>query len=250
MSGTRAGAVSAYKSGDKFEGRTEKVKIGRYFAGQKPDWVEDEEDDDLEGALNVRTQARGGDAENSSGFSDRAPQPADRRLQRMASSTAGDRAEAASERRRRVMEAEVLEGDDSDDEQEEARSRARARAAAREAAAADSSEEEEVEEDRDNRRARLRAQAHAREQEELLDVQEEENDVEEEESESEYETETESEDDMFGVRAIAKPVFVRKEERESIAERERLEVCPPSHRVHGPAEFRSPGVTTPPPPPA
>ena len=41
---------------------------------------------------------------------------------------------------------------------------------------------------------------------------------------SEYETQTESEEEnTFGVRAIAKPVFVRKSERESILEREKQE---------------------------
>lgn len=55
-------------------------------------------------------------------------------------------------------------------------------------------------------------------------MEDEEDELEpEEESEGSSEYETDSDEDEFGTRAMAKPVFVPKQERETIAEREKLE---------------------------
>ncbi|KAF8644456.1 hypothetical protein HU200_066470 [Digitaria exilis] len=69
-------------------------------------------------------------------------------------------------------------------------------------------------------RRRIRERQLLREQEELL-PQEEEEPVEDEVSE-ESEYETDSEDEQMGI-AMVKPVFIPKSQRDTIAERERLE---------------------------
>jgi|EP01046_Picozoa_sp_COSAG06_P017742 microfibrillar-associated protein 1 len=223
MSSTLGAAVGSSKTGK--DGRMEKVRVSRHWAGQRPKWADEEEEE--EGMADViarRQQARtGGDA----------PADADDpRLRRMAESSGGtsDRA-AAMARRRAMMEAEVVEGSGSEDEsdggsdEEPARSRhrdvgRRERPAA--AAVVEADDDEEDDDEIEDRRARARAKALAREEEVV--AAEEEDDESQSESESEYETETESEEEnTFGVRAIAKPVFVRKSERESILEREKQE---------------------------
>jgi microfibrillar-associated protein 1 len=84
--------------------------------------------------------------------------------------------------------------------------------------------EEDDEDALEERRRRIKEKLRQREREEaaLLPVEEEEeeDEVEEEEEESEYETD--SEEEMTGM-AMVKPVFVPKSERDTIAERERLE---------------------------
>eukprot|EP01043_Picozoa_sp_COSAG02_P017669 COSAG02_NODE_806_length_16963_cov_20.149312_2_plen_453_part_00 len=221
MSSTLGAAVGSSKTGK--DGRMEKVRVSRHWAGQKPKWAEDdEEDDDMADVIARRQQARaGGDAAAE-----------DPRLRRLAESGGGNSDRAAAMARRRAMaEAEVIEGSDSAEEgddgsdEEVARpgpgDRGRRPPAAAEVVVADDDDDEDDDEIED-RRARARAKALARE-EEVLAVEEEDED-EESESSSEYETETESEEEnTFGVRAIAKPVFVRKSERESILEREKQE---------------------------
>ncbi|KAI9159993.1 hypothetical protein LWI28_004066 [Acer negundo] len=75
----------------------------------------------------------------------------------------------------------------------------------------------------EERRRRIREKLLQREQEEVaLLPEEEEEAVEEEEEEEESEYETDSEEEQTDI-AMLKPVFVPKSERETIAERERLE---------------------------
>ncbi|CAK9199395.1 unnamed protein product [Sphagnum troendelagicum] len=83
----------------------------------------------------------------------------------------------------------------------------------------------ELEEDEDDealveRRQRIKKQRLQRQREEEAALEEELEDEDEEEEESEYETD--SEEDYGGV-AMIKPVFVPKAERDTIAEREKLE---------------------------
>ncbi|RLN08390.1 microfibrillar-associated protein 1-like [Panicum miliaceum] len=80
--------------------------------------------------------------------------------------------------------------------------------------------DEEDEEAQEERRRRIRERQLLREQEELL-PQEDEEPVEDEESE-ESEYETDFEDEQMGM-AMVKPVFIPKSQRDTIAERERLE---------------------------
>ena len=210
MSSTLGAAVSASAK----DGRMEKVRVRRYWPGQRPGWAEDDEDDDMTAVIAQRKAAAGG-ARLDRGGSDRA---------------------AVAARRRAALEAEVVEGSDSDGS-DEAPARAASGGVAQQplaqegdarAGAGTQEEQEEADDDIDTRRAHARARLKARE-EELLAVgsgSDEGSDESESESESEYETETDSDDDgSFGVRAIAKPVFVRKAERESIQERERMEAA-------------------------
>ena len=202
----------------------EKVRVSRHWAGQKPKWAEDdEEEEDMADVIARRQQTKGGSDAAAGELT------SDPRLRRLAESGGGtsDRA-AAMARRRAMAEAEVVEGSDSAEERDDgsdedvARSRQsdRGRRGRAPAAAVVVDSEEEDDAELEDRRARARAKAQARE-EEVLAAEEED---EESESSSEYETETESEEEnTFGVRAIAKPVFVRKSERESILEREKQE---------------------------
>mmetsp|Transcript_15848 Transcript_15848/g.31028 ORF Transcript_15848/g.31028 Transcript_15848/m.31028 type:complete len:454 (-) Transcript_15848:190-1551(-) len=87
-----------------------------------------------------------------------------------------------------------------------------------------SSEEEEEESEEDSRRARARARFKQKQQEEAqaqATVKQEED--EEEEGDSEYETDTSDEEEDYPSRPLLKPTFVSKKDRETIAERERLE---------------------------
>lgn len=213
------GAVGS-KGGEK-DGRMEKVRVSRHWAGQRPKWAEEDEDEDGLADVIAKRQAAAGVGVDAAG----GPDPVDARMARLAErreSGSPDRA-AALARRRAMREAEVVEGSDSEQEEDDSDDepqRRRPSDPGRRPAAAAVVEAAEEEDDIEDRRARARAKAKAREEEQL--AAEESEDASDEES-SEYETETESEDEQpaFGVRAIAKPVFVRKSERESILEREK-----------------------------
>jgi microfibrillar-associated protein 1 len=199
MSSTRAGGVGL---GGK-DGRMEKVSVHRHWPGKRPDWAQEEEEGDLEETIAAR---------NTVGSN----------LQPVRSDFGG---RAGVTRRREICEAEVVEDDEgSEDDQGEneidAR-RAKARARAREVAAAESGDDEE---EISARRARARGRLQERQAEEVLEVEDESEDAESDGS-SEWETETESEEDtsLWGVRRLAKPVFVRKSERESKIEQEKQE---------------------------
>eukprot|EP01048_Picozoa_sp_COSAG05_P005411 COSAG05_NODE_320_length_11481_cov_32.028730_2_plen_361_part_00 len=231
MSSTRAGGIGVNPQGK--DGRMEKVSVHRHWAGKRPEWAaKDEDEEDLESLIAAR---RGGDAPGQ-GATNSGAQQDDPRLRRMAESRGADRG------RRRPIVAEVIEGDDdSEDEDEVARRRAKARARARareeeEAVASGDTgqgaetavEEQDGDDDEDIevRRARARARAAQRQGETELAVESEsEKEDESESGSSEYETATDSseeeEEPLWGVRRLAKPVFVRASERESIIERDR-----------------------------
>ena len=220
----------------------EKVSVHRHWAGKRPQWAGDEEEgEDLE--VMVAARRRGGTA--ASGVGDGSdPLQDDPRLRRMAESRA---AGGADRGRRRVHEAEVVEGDDSDSGAEDKiakrRARARARAEAEEPAAADvaaaavakgrgintggkdDDKDDDDDDDIEGRRARVRARAQQRQHQAELAVEDESDKEDDSESgSSEYETATDSSEEeqpLWGVRRLAKPVFVRASERESIIERDR-----------------------------
>ncbi len=121
----------------------------------------------------------------------------------MAESRRGDRDEAVA-RHRQIRQAEIVSTREEDK-------------AALEAA--------ELEEDEDDeaiveRRQRIKEQRLQRQREEEAALEEELEDEDEEEEESEYETDSEED---YGAVAMIKPVFVPKAERDTIAEREKLE---------------------------
>ena len=214
-----AGAVPVVN--EKGEITMQKVKVTRYVTGKRPLYAPDEdESSDEEGIQASGAVQENDENEDDEGVESAAPAPAvdvdftavveDKRLRRLQ----GSRMSASSDdvQSRYVREPEVIEyerrpvspgpseGDSAEEDNEEV-------------------DEEEIELRRQAMRARVIAQ---KEDTDLLDIEEEaeekasEKDDEEEES-SEYEEYSESDDEM-GPRL--KPVFVKKEDRVTIQERE------------------------------
>ncbi|KAH8946027.1 hypothetical protein BDL97_12G071200 [Sphagnum fallax] len=197
---------------DKLRGKIGQTKVKRYWPGKAPEWAEEvgaEEEVDVQPSSNNKALELHRAAALDRTFSLRAESdffPAnkdDARLKRLAESRRGDRDEAVA-RHRQIRQAEIVSTREEDK-------------AALEAA--------ELEEDEDDeaiveRRQRIKEQRLQRQREEEAALEEELEDEDEEEEESEYETD--SEEDYGGV-AMIKPVFVPKAERDTIAEREKLE---------------------------
>ncbi|CAI5493470.1 unnamed protein product [Closterium sp. Naga37s-1] len=189
---------------EKLRGRIAQTKVKRYWPGKAPEWADDAE------------EARGGvfgePEDEREEIGDRLTRVRvsenDARLRRLGESRR-DREEAVA-RHREIRAAEIV----STREEEERKQQER--------------EEEEEEEDEDaieerRRRIRERLLQRQREEEELAALgegEEEEEEEEEEEDSSEYETDSEEEG---GGMAMIKPVFVPKGERDTVAERERVE---------------------------
>ncbi|KAJ6697218.1 hypothetical protein OIU85_003571 [Salix viminalis] len=130
----------------------------------------------------------------------------DPRLRRLAETRVDNRDEMRADHRR-IRQAEIIST-----EEEETRKQEWA------------DKEEDDEDALEERRRRIKEKLRQRELEEaaLLPVEEEEEEEEVEEEEEESEYETDSDEEMAGM-AMVKPVFVPKSERDTIAERERLE---------------------------
>jgi len=212
-----AGAVAVKtKKGDV---EVQKVHVKRYIAGKKPDWApehssdEESEDENEEGEIQSDSEhVRVDDIEEDVQEDQEVQDHGRRRSQH--------RVEDEDE------EGEVIEHVRSTSFKQFSR--------IREEENSDINEEEEDEEDEDNdeevdeeaierRRQQLRAKAQAKKTQDndLLELEDEEDEDEEEEEESsEYEEDSDS-DEESGLRL--KPVFVRKNDRVTIQERERLE---------------------------
>ncbi|RZS25220.1 hypothetical protein BHM03_00058395 [Ensete ventricosum] len=184
---------------DKLRGKIGQTKVKRYWPGKAPEWADDvEEDEDfrasklaaLEKAFPTRDDAD-------------VPQKDDRRLRRLAESRTENKEEVRADHRR-IRQAEIVLTTEEEKNRLEGLEL-----------------EEEDEDAMEERRRKIREKLLQREQEEaaLLPVEEEE-EAEEEEEESEYETD--SEEEQMGI-AMVKPVFIPKSQRDTIAERERLE---------------------------
>lgn len=185
---------------DKLRGKIGQTKVKRYWPGKAPEWAEDGEDDaDLRTANKVSLDKAFPKDEDG----DALPLKDDRRLRRLAQTRAENKEELRADHRR-IRQAEIVSTVDEENERQEAEL-----------------EEEDDEEAQEERRRRIRARQLLREQEELL-PQEEEEPIEEEEESEESEYETDSEDEQTGM-AMVKPVFIPKSQRDTIAERERLE---------------------------
>jgi microfibrillar-associated protein 1 len=190
---------SAIAVRDKLRGKIGQTKVKRYWAGRAPEWGVEAEDD-----IDIRTARVSLDKtfpKHDDG--DRSPKD-DPRLRRLAETRAENREELRADHRR-IRQAEIVSTAEEERDRQEAEL-----------------EEEDDEEAQEERRRRIRARQLLREQEELLPQEEEEpleDDVADEE-ESEYETD--SEDEQMGM-AMVKPVFIPKSQRDTIAERERLE---------------------------
>ncbi|CAD7701159.1 unnamed protein product [Ostreobium quekettii] len=199
--GTMSGALAGRTINHELEkGRVEPTKVRRYWPGRAPEWALNEDDEVV-----LQQQRRDSVA---------APvvvSKADPRLRRLAEASAA-KAEDGEPWHRRVKPR--LEG--SSDE---------------EGSGEGEEEEEEEEEEEDlavdevtllDRRAAMRQRLLQIRQEEEDQLPQQEEDIEEEEGDDESEYETDSEDERFG-RKLIKPVFVPKTERETIAERDRVQ---------------------------
>ncbi|KAG6547631.1 hypothetical protein Mapa_011080 [Marchantia paleacea] len=188
---------------EKLRGKIGQTKVKRYWPGKAPEWADEVEEDVDVKALRSVASLRA-DLEKAFPPKEEADLAAkdDPRLRRLAESRR-DRDEAVA-RHRQIRQAELV----STREEE------------RKAAEAAELEEEEDDDAIEERRRKIREKLLQRQREDDIAMEEEEEEEEDEEEESEYETDSEEE---FGGIAMVKPVFVPKAERETIAEREKLE---------------------------
>lgn len=174
----------------------------RYWPGKAPEWADEAEED-----ADIRTTRQALDQAFPLTSDSQIAKKDDPRLRRLAESRVVDREEVRADHRR-IRQAEIIST-----EEEESRGLERAEA------------EEEDEDALEERRRRIREKLllQRRQEEETAPPSEEVAEEEEsEESESEYETDSDDEEDVGGI-SLVKPVFVPKSERDTIAERERLE---------------------------
>ncbi|GJW27926.1 microfibrillar-associated protein 1-like protein, partial [Tanacetum coccineum] len=168
------------------KGNLGQTKVKRYWPSKAPDWADDHAGDHEDKNENIPMS---GSVVLEKGY--------DRRLSRLAENRLYDKEEIRVDHRR-IRQAEIV----SNEEEEKM-------------------EVEEDDHDEDavyEHRRTLKEKWLQREQEEKS-----ENIVEEDEEDKESEYETDSEDEQMGSMAIMKPVFVKKSERDTIAEREKME---------------------------
>lgn len=184
---------------DKLRGKIGQTKVKRYWPGKAPEWADDvEEDEDIRASKLAALEKAFPTHDDADVL-----QKDDRRLRRLAESRIESKEEVRADHRR-IRQAEIISTIEEEDNKQEGLEL-----------------EEEDDDAIEERRRRIREKLLQRDQEEaaLLPV-EEEDEAEEEEEESEYETD--SEEEQLGI-AMVKPVFIPKSQRETIAERERLE---------------------------
>ena len=257
----RAGAMSSMRAwskqavqgggsggGGKDGSKTERVRVARYFAGKRPDWAHEDGDGAAEGGAFPRQGAAGGehappqaapggaagghvlqvDAAGA-GVSDVPVAP---RVLKKSGADAG--AGAAGGRARRAGPIESDSDSDSDGEMDRRRARARARAAGSASAAAGAPAA--VMGELPAAAAPVAAAAagvHAVQpgrpgaESESESGAESGSDESGSSSGSEYETDSEDDEEGWfgGTRAMAKPVFVRRDQRATVREREAAEAA-------------------------
>ncbi|KAL7219590.1 hypothetical protein ACSBR2_012613 [Camellia fascicularis] len=185
---------------DKLRGKIGETKVKRYWPGKAPEWADDvDEDGDIRVARVVALE-KAFPSQEDSGIVRRD----DPRLRRLAESRI-DNCEEIRADHRRIRQAEIVSTIEEETKRQEGLDL-----------------EEEDENALEERRRRLREKLLQRQQEEAALLPDEEEDEVEDEEEEESEYETDSEDELTGP-ALVKPVFVPKSERDTIAERERLE---------------------------
>lgn len=185
---------------DKLRGKIGQTKVKRYWPGKAPEWADDaDEDDDIRMARAVALE-KAFPSHDDSGI----VRKDDPRLRRLAESRIDNRDEIRADHRR-IRQAEIVSTEEEENRRNEGLEA-----------------EEEDEDALDERRRRIKEKMLQKKQEEvpLLEEEEEEEVEEEEEEESEYETD--SEEEHTGI-PMMKAVYVPKSERETIAERKRLE---------------------------
>ncbi|GAA0184594.1 extracellular matrix protein [Lithospermum erythrorhizon] len=186
---------------EKLRGKIGQTKVKRYWPGKAPEWAEEV---DEEGDIRMtRSAALEKAFPSKEGFDVRKGD--DARLRRLAELRIDNREEVIADHRR-IRQAEIVSTIEEDNRRQEG-----------------IEFEEEDEDALEERRRRIRENLLRRQQEEaILPVEEEEEEEIEEEEEESSEYETDSEDESRGITMI-KPVFVPKSERDTVAERERLE---------------------------
>ncbi|XP_064477473.1 microfibrillar-associated protein 1-like [Ornithodoros turicata] len=205
-----AGAIPVVN--EKGEVSMQKVKVHRYVSGRRPKYAPKESSDEESGD-EFTFERRQQPAAPEPILIDEEAERTDPRLRRLQRRERESNEEERIERHRQIHEPEVLAvNEGAEDEQR----------AARWKDAEDSSDEEDLDDEEiERRRLMLRQRAlHKAQEEELLDLEDDGRSEEADTEESEYEEYTESEEEDVGPRL--KPVFVRKRDRITIQERERL----------------------------
>ncbi|KAL2088298.1 hypothetical protein ACEWY4_015197 [Coilia grayii] len=205
-----AGAVPIRN--DKGEISMEKVKVKRYVSGKRPDYAPMESSDEEE--EDFQFVKKGKDAEPEMEMEEE--DVSDPRLRRLLNRVSEDVEERLA-RHRQIAEPELVAESSEDSDEGTWHPE-------REESSEDEEEEEEVDDEEIERRRammRQRAQERKNEEMEIMEVEEEGKSGEESESESEYEEYTDSEDET---EPRLKPVFIRKKDRVTVAEREAEEL--------------------------
>ncbi|XP_077499935.1 microfibril-associated protein 1 [Amblyomma americanum] len=210
-----AGAIPVLN--EKGEVSMQKVKVHRYISGRRPKYAPKESSDEESGD-EFTFERRQQPVIPEPIPIDEEAEKNDPRLRRLQRREKQDNEEERMERHRMIHEPEILSvGAEGEEPMDEAETRAARWRDGEEDSDAEELDDEEIE----RRRLMLRQRALARAQEEeLLDLEEEGHSDEGESEDSEYEEYTESEEEDTGPRL--KPVFVRKRDRVTIQERERL----------------------------
>ncbi|XP_047322373.1 microfibrillar-associated protein 1-like [Impatiens glandulifera] len=180
---------------EKLRGKIGQTKVKRYWPGKAPEWADEvEEDEDIR--MNRASALEKAFPIHEDSEIHKRDDP---RLRRLAESKIDEDVRADH---RRIRQAEIISTAEEEEE--------------------DLDDNDDDDDALEERRRRIREKNLQRQQEEVAPIQEEEEEEEEEGDEEESEYETDSEEETTGM-AMVKPVFVPKSERDTIAERERLE---------------------------
>lgn len=218
----------------------QKVKVQRYISGKRPDYASSSDSSDSDDDFIDRKQSRAYSRHDEAHPLDYQPVQyeqhevqEDSRLRRLemarrdtgSSNTAAGTSSASSrlERRRHIHEPELVESESEDEVETETapadtveQQRTRRIALASDSESDTELSDTEIERRRQRMRAKMQQQEHK--EEEVLVKEEERKSDPEDANSSEYEDETESEEDN---EPRLKPLFVRKRDRATIAEKEK-----------------------------